>query len=204
MDDYGAGIRPITEGTCHYSSLHCPVHKRLAANIDLTCCTLAKKLHKTTSFDEKLSHQLIPRSSSSNTATSLSAGDLHSRTRRKSGGHMPPSKPLPPPSQTTSSSSTPSSPTVAPLEPQKSSPTGRTSPRKREAVRSAHYGLSPLSLDKHRDEEEMRLSGSDERPIPSSGWVVGQPNSSEDNDSKPREKLPPKPGTFMTPIWFPQ
>lgn len=150
-----------------------------------------KKLQKTTSFDEKMAKQLVPRSASlSGSGGAAVDSSFAARAKRKSGGHMPPAKPLPAPSPLSSS---PSAAELPSQRPQGKSP----SPRKRDNVRSAHYGISPLILDKPRNEEESKLgSEADGSALPSS-WVVGQPNSSEETEAKTRDRQsgpPPKPG----------
>jgi hypothetical protein len=109
---------------------------------------------------------------------------------RRAGGHAPPAKPLP-----TAFPTTP-----LPPEPRRSS----SNPLRREEIRSAQYGISPLSLDKPRSEEESRLE--DEQSA--SGWVVGTfhtPSEETEASNAQQAAAPPKPGmcTRLLVYFFP-
>lgn len=135
-----------------------------------------KKLTKATSFDDKMASQLVPRSAQPAPLSSSPENGGFVKASGSRRGHAPPAKPLP-----TAFPTTP-----LPPEPRRSS----SNPQRREEIRSAQYGMSPLSLDKPRSEEESRLE--DEQSAP--GWVVGTFHTPSEETEASNAAAPPKPG----------
>lgn len=127
-----------------------------------------------------MASQLVPRSAQPAPLSSSPENGGFVKASGSRRGHAPPAKPLP-----TAFPTTP-----LPPEPRRSS----SNPQRREEIRSAQYGISPLSLDKPRSEEESRLE--DEQSAP--GWVVGTFHTPSEETEASNAAAPPKPGMCLT------